>query len=149
MKWSGNNNYATPEYLYRALDMEFDFNLDPCPLNADFNPDTDQDGLKIDWTERRVFVNPPWSDIRPWILKGLESKARVVVFLVPARTDTEWFHILAQHGAELRFFRKRVHFIRDGVSANPTDGTLVAIVYPKREQDGSNFVGFPTEPVQT
>lgn len=133
MKWSGNNNYATPEYLYQALHMEFDFDLDPCPLNPEFDPQVHVDGLKLDWTDRRVFVNPPWSDILPWIQKGLDSKARLVVYLVPARTDTEWFHLLKQHGAELRLFRKRVHFIREGLSANPTDGTLVAIIYPKRE----------------
>ena len=119
--------------------MEFDFDLDPCPLNPEFVPSLFPDGLKLDWTDKRVFVNPPWSDILPWVLKGLLSKARVVVYVVPARTDTEWFHCLKQHGAELRLFRKRVHFIRDGVSANPTDGTLVAIVYPKRELDGDKI----------
>lgn len=136
MKWSGNNNYATPEYLFQALNMEFDFDLDPCPLNPEFDASKHEDGLKLDWTDRRVFVNPPWSDIGPWILKGFSSRARVVVYVVPARTDTEWFHVLRQHGAEMRLFRKRVHFIRDGVSANPTDGTLVAIIYPKREPNG-------------
>lgn len=133
MKWSGNNNYATPDYLFQALNTEFDFDLDPCPLNSQFDPEKDSDGLKLDWTDKRVFVNPPWSDIGPWVLKGLSSGARVVVYVVPARTDTEWFHVLKQHGAELRLFRKRVHFIREGLSANPTDGTLVAIIYPKRE----------------
>jgi len=136
LHFSGNNNYATPEYLYQALHMEFDFNLDPCPLNAVFNPEVDVDGLKLDWTDKRVFVNPPWSSITPWVQKGLNSKAQVVVYVVPARTDTQWFCDLKYSGAELRLFRKRVHFIREGVSANPTDGTLVAIVYPKRELDG-------------
>lgn len=116
--------------------MEFDFDLDPCPLNAQFDPTKHQDGLKLDWSNRRVFCNPPWSDIASWVVKGLESQAAVVVYVVPARTDTAWFHMLRHRGVELRLFRKRVHFVRDGVSANPTDGTLVAIVYPKREPDG-------------
>jgi hypothetical protein len=113
--------------------MEFDFDLDPCPLNPEFDPEKHPDGLKMDWSDKRVFCNPPWSDIMPWVLKGLLSKARVVVFVVPARTDTEWFHLLKYEGAEMRLFRKRVHFIREGVGANPTDGTLVAVAYPRRE----------------
>lgn len=127
MKWSGNNNYATPDWLYKALDMEFAFDLDPCPLNPDWDPEFSQDGLKLDWDGRRVFCNPPWSDITPWVEKAYSSRA-LVVFLVPARTDTTWFHMLVNCGASLRFFRKRVHFVREGVAANPTDGTLVAIV---------------------
>lgn len=127
IRWSGNNNYATPDYLYRALDMEFQFDLDPCPLNAEFDPSAHPDGLKLDWDGHRVFCNPPWSDITPWVEKAYKSRC-LTVFLVPARTDTTWFHILRNSPAELRFFRRRVHFVREGVEANPTDGTLVAIV---------------------
>lgn len=123
MQWSGNDNYATPEFMRKALEREFGVTLDPCPLN----PLPDTDGLKFDWTGQVVFVNPPWSDIEPWVDKAFASKC-LTVFLLPARTDTRWFHKLANGKAELRFFRKRVHFIRDGVNKNPTDGTLVAIV---------------------
>jgi hypothetical protein len=133
-RWSHNDNYMTPPYLYEALDMEFEFDLDPCPLNPDFDPAIHQDGLKLDWDGRRVFCNPPWSDITPWVKKAFESKA-VVAFLLSARTDTRWFHLLKDSGAEIRLFRKRVHFLRDGVDANPTDGTMVAIV---RRLNGGN-----------
>jgi PAS domain-containing protein len=126
--WSGNNNYATPDYLYQALDMEFGFDLDPCPLNADFDPEFDQDGLKLNWDGRRVFCNPPWSDITPWVQKAYESRA-LVVFLLPSRSDTAWFHLLQDSGAELRFFRKRIRFIRNGQVANsPADGAVIAVV---------------------
>jgi hypothetical protein len=129
MKWSGNNNYATPGYLYKALDDEFGFDLDPCPLNKDFDPAVHRDGLKLHWDGRRVFCNPPWSDILPWVEKAYGSRA-LVVFLLPARTDTPWYHLLKDSGAEIRLFRKRVHFLRDGIGGNkaPTDGTMVAVV---------------------
>jgi DNA N-6-adenine-methyltransferase (Dam) len=123
MTWSHNDNYATPDWLYKALEREFGLDFDPCPLN----PVPDVDGLKLDWTGKNVFCNPPWSAIAPWIEKALNSRC-LTVFLVPARTDTGWFHRLKDAGAELRFFRKRVHFVTEGVACNPTDGTLVAIV---------------------
>jgi hypothetical protein len=122
-KWSGNDNYKTPDFLYEALDKEFGITLDPCPLN----PEPDVDGLELDWTDETVFCNPPWSDITPWVKKALDSDC-LTVFVLPARTDTEWYHTLARRHADLRLFRKRVNFIREGGSASPTDGTLVAIV---------------------
>ena len=133
MKWSGHDSYATPDYLYKSLDMEFGFNLDPCPLNEHWTVD----GLELDWTGRRVFCNPPWSNITPWVVKAFNSSAEIVVFLLPARTDTGWFHMLSARGAEIRLFRKRVHFIRDaslGITANPTDGTMVAVVRGVKEK---------------
>lgn len=128
LKWSHHNSYSTPQYLYDALNVEFGFNLDPCPLS----PNAILNGLEISWDNQRVFVNPPWSDVMPWVRKALDSKAEIVVFVLPARTDTPWFHTLKDNGAEIRLFRKRVHFLKDGVGGNkmPTDGTMVAIVKP-------------------
>lgn len=124
MKWSGNDNYATPDYLHAALEREFGLDFDPCPLK----PVPDQDGLALDWTGKNVFVNPPWSDILPWIQKAFASRC-LAVFVLPARTDTEWFHLLYRDPrVEIRFFRKRVHFVREGIKCNPSDGTMLAIV---------------------
>jgi hypothetical protein len=130
MKWSRNNNYSTPEYIYQALNMEFGFDdFDPCPLDPDWNPILSIDGLKLDWNNLRIFCNPPWSDITPWIEKAYASNA-LTVFLLPARTDTEWFARLVSSPAntEVRLFRKRVKFIRGEEKPNPTDGTMVAII---------------------
>lgn len=134
MRWSGNDNYQTPEFLYQALEREFGLSLDPCPLN----PEPEKDGLAMDWTGETVFCNPPWSDIQPWVDKALVSNC-LTVFVLPARTDTAWFQKLANSGAELRFFRKRVHFIRETVKKNPTDGTLVAIVRNVQKQTGGEY----------
>lgn len=127
IKWSGNDNYSTPGYLLGALDHEFGFDLDPCPLA----PEPEVDGLGLDWSGRRVFLNPPWSRISPWVDKALESGAEVVVMVLPARTDTGWFHRLKDRGAEIRLFRKRMKFVRGGVQTRgATDGTLVAVLRP-------------------
>jgi hypothetical protein len=130
MKWKGNDSYQTPESLYQALDMEFAFNLDPCPLNVEFDPSIHSDGLALDWTDKRVFCNPPWSTITPWVDKAFTSRC-LTVFLLPARTDTAWFQRLLHVRADMRFFKRRVRFMRyDGtrMSNLGINGTMVAVL---------------------
>lgn len=61
---SASDHWATPREVYDALDFEFNFNYDPCPLHAD-------GGLDNSWGTCN-FVNPPYSKIKDWIKKGYE-----------------------------------------------------------------------------
>lgn len=104
---SASNRWATPGDVYAALDSEFSFDFDPCPLNGD------SDGLATlfcAWSGKRVFCNPPYGPgIKNWLQRGLE--ADVAVFLIPARTDTRWFHdIVLPNAKEIRFLRGRLKF---------------------------------------
>ena len=146
VKWSGHDSFATPPHLRQALTEEFGCNFDPCPLNPEFDPTNDVDGLAISWDGKRVFCNPPWSNITPWVEKSFGSKALIIVFILPARTDTEWFHILKDRGAELRLFRKRVHFLKNGdksLKVSPVDGTLVAVVRPFIQKAAAEWATLP------
>ena len=84
-----SDDWSTPKDLYEALNEEFHFTFDPCPLRSEF------DGLDIPWIGS-IFVNPPYSNIKSFLSKGAnelhEGNAKVIVYLVPARTDTKWFH---------------------------------------------------------
>lgn len=98
---------ATPPEVYAALDVEFGFTLDPCPLDPApvlglFS------GLARPWAGERVFCNPPYSDIPSWIARGRE--ADVAVFLLPVRSDLNWWHDHAMHADEVRFIRRRLRF---------------------------------------
>lgn len=97
-------HWPTPRSLYQALNTEFSFDLDPCPLDAK------EDGLTMSWKGRRVFCNPPYGPgIRPFLDKAHE--ADVAVFLIPARTDVLWFHEVVLPGArEIRFIKGRLRF---------------------------------------
>ena len=105
--------WETPQDLFDKLNEEFHFDLDVCatPENAKcerfFTPD--MDGLKQEW--RGVcWCNPPYGrEIAKWVKKAAESNATTVM-LVPARTDSPWFHdcILGKH--EVRFVRGRLRF---------------------------------------
>jgi site-specific DNA-methyltransferase (adenine-specific) len=104
---SATDRWATPAETYKALDAEFGFNFDPCPL------DGQGDGLLplfTAWRGKRVFCNPPYGPgIGDWLKRGLE--AELAVFLLPARTDTRWFHEVALPNArEIRFLRGRLKF---------------------------------------
>ena len=103
---SNTDDWSTPVDLYNKLNKEFNFNYDPCPLHADF------DGLETDWKER-VFVNPPYSNVKDFLIKAheeLRKKSEVIVFLVPSRTDVKWFHEYVYHKASLRFIKGRLKF---------------------------------------
>lgn len=103
---SQRGNWKTPKALYQALDAEFNFDFDPCPPNPKF------DGLNIEW--RTVnFVNPPYGkDMYKWIEKGYNEFlfGKAVVFLIPSRTDTAWWHDYVMRATEIRFIRGRLKF---------------------------------------
>lgn len=101
------DRWATPPDIYAKLDAEFHFDLDPCPL------DGDRDGLSplfTEWKGKRVFCNPLYGPgIGKWLMRGLE--ADIAVFLIPARTDTRWFHeICLPFAREIRFIKGRLKF---------------------------------------
>ena len=99
-------DWKTPKYLYDELNKEFGFDFDPCPSNPNF------DGLSIEWGQRN-FVNPPYGNqIKYWIKKGYEEyqKGKVVVFLIPSRTDTQYWHQYIMKADEIRFIQGRLKF---------------------------------------
>ena len=99
-------DWKTPRALYQALDAEFRFDYDPCPIKPKI------DGLESEWGGVN-FVNPPYGkEITRWIQKGYQenSKGKTVVFLIPSRTDTRWFHDYIMKADEIRFIRGRLRF---------------------------------------
>jgi phage N-6-adenine-methyltransferase len=122
-----SDSWRTPAKLYADLDAEFGFTLDPCPLDREATagaPLWGKDGLARSWRGKRVFCNPPYSDIGPWLAKARE--AEVAVFLVPSRTDTRWWHEHAVNADEVRFIRGRLTF--EG-APNPAPFASAILVY--------------------
>jgi hypothetical protein len=99
-------DWKTPKSVYQILDAEFHFDFDPCPTDPDF------DGLDIEWGNRN-FVNPPYGrELPKWIQKGYDEwqKGRMIVFLIPSRTDTKWWHDYCMKATEIRFIKGRLKF---------------------------------------
>ena len=126
--------WETPQDLFDELDAEFGFDLDVCalPENAKcehfYTPESD--ALWQDW--RGVcWMNPPYGrQIGRWIQKAYESslEGATVVCLVPARTDTAWWHDYCMKG-EIRFLRGRVHFWKDGRPIDPAPFPSAVVVF--------------------
>ncbi|MCK5022776.1 MAG: adenine methyltransferase [Candidatus Aenigmarchaeota archaeon] len=110
--------WETPQEFFNELNKEFNFTLDPCatPETAKckkFYTEKD-DGLKKDWGGDTVFCNPPYgSAIKHWVKKCHDEAKKfntTVVMLIPARTDTIYFHEYIYHKAKLRFIKGRLKF---------------------------------------
>ncbi len=128
---SDKTEWETPEDLYRELDEEFNFILDPCATMFNskclFYLDKEKDGLSTCWVDylnnlmpgiplTSAFVNPPYGRriTEKWVLKAwLESKQHkiTVVMLLPSRTDQWWFREICLKYGEVRFLPKRVKFV--------------------------------------
>ena len=112
---SNSNEWATPQDFFDALDKEFNFTLDPCATKENakcvkFYTQEDN-GLIQSWDNEIVFCNPPYGrEIKHWVKKASEATGGVVVLLIPARTDTTYFHDHIYNKSEIRFIRGRLKF---------------------------------------
>lgn len=130
---SKNEVWATPQDFYDKLNEEFRFTLDPCALpdNAKcdkFYTPTDN-GLTKSWGGEIVYCNPPYGKtIYSWVEKCYnEARNATVVALLPARTDTRWFHnFIYGKAREVRFVKGRLKF---GGSANSAPFPSMVVVF--------------------
>lgn len=110
---SKTDMWETPQWLFDELDNEFHFTIDVCatPENAkcDRFISPEQDGLSQEWGGC-CWCNPPYGrQIGKWVEKAAKSNATVVM-LLPARTDTKWFHDYCLPFGEVRFIKGRLKF---------------------------------------
>jgi len=126
--------WATPQSFFDDLDSEFGFELDVCalPSNAKceryFTPA--DDGLSQTWSGV-CWMNPPYGkEIGLWMRKAYLSSRQgaTVVCLVPARTDTRWWHDYAMRG-QIRFIKGRLKF--GDAKANAPFPSAVVIFQPE------------------
>jgi len=131
MMSSNTYEWETPLDLFDKLNAEFHFDLDPCATHENKKCLTfftiDDDGLEQEWFGS-VFMNPPYGNlIAKWIEKAfLESQKvsiRSVVCLLPARTDTRWFHDYCMLANEIRFIKGRLRF--SGMDPAPFPSMIV------------------------
>ena len=112
---SNSEEWETPQDLFDKLNKEFLFTLDVAASHKNakcpFYLTKEKDGLKHKWIGG-VWCNPPYGrEIGKWVKKCSEYEG-LSVMLIPARTDTKWFHDYIYHNprAEIRFLKGRLHF---------------------------------------
>ena len=134
---SQTGEWETPQDFFDKLNWRYGpFTLDPCAT-----PDTakcrrfftkEDDGLEQDWGGFTVFVNPPYGKgIGKWLKKGYESGCQPdtkVVMLIPARTDTKYWHDYVMRASEVYFVKGRLKF---GGSLNSAPFPSAVVVFEK------------------
>jgi phage N-6-adenine-methyltransferase len=129
--------WATPQDLFDRLNAQYDFELDVCatPENAKCARyfTKDMDGLSQEWSGR-CWMNPPYGrGVGVWVEKAYRAsvKGATVVCLLPARTDTKWFHDYCLPHGKIEFLRGRLKF---GGSANAAPFPSMLVVFEIRER---------------
>ena len=114
---SKSDEWGTPQAFFDKLNMIYNFTLDPCATagNAKCNKfyTMEEDGLKQDWQGETVFVNPPYSKIKDWVVKCRNESLKpgtTVVMLIPSRTDTRWWHQHCMAAHQIFFVKGRLKF---------------------------------------
>ena len=133
---SATDEWTTPKDLFDELNSEFTFSLDVASTDdnalCEVHYTKDDDGLSQEWTGA-VWCNPPYGrEIGKWIAKAASThEGGVVVCLVPARTDTSWWHDYAIKASEIRFIRGRLRF---GDSKNCAPFPSAILVFDDRQK---------------
>ena len=129
---------CTPQQFFDDLNAEFSFVADVAATEENkkapicYTPEND--GLKNSWQfGGAVFCNPPYGkEIGKWVKKAYEEacKGATVVLLIPARTDTGYFHDYIYGKAEIRFVRGRIKFAdQNGIAKFNAPFPSMVVIY--------------------
>ena len=140
---SKTDQWSTPQYFYDKLNEEFGFTLDPCADENNHKCEKyftkEQNGLLQEWGGETVFCNPPYGrEINKWVEKSfMESKKEdtIVVMLIPARTDTKYFHEYIYNKSEIRFIKGRLKF---GNSKNSAPFPSMIVIFKRKDRKCKN-----------
>lgn len=137
---SGRDDWTTPPELFKRLDEQFRFVQDVAAdasntLCASFIP-KEMDAFKTPWRSP-AFCNPPYGrGIFEWVKRAdrMMKENVLSVLLLPASTDTQWFHLAARYAQEIRLLKGRLIFgnvrAKDGsVGVQPATFPSAIIVF--------------------
>ena len=144
---SPSDQYETPPDVFEAISKAFGpFNLDVCAQKSTAKCDTyfsieeGIDALGVYWNPNfdrtYAWMNPPYSNPRPWVEKALEQSrawGMRVVALLPADTSTRWYHLMQQSDHCILLHPPgRIRFWLDGKPAanSAKFGSVIAIFHP-------------------
>jgi len=111
---TGRQDWETPDEIFIPLHKEFKFNLDVCATAKNKKVKNylsrKVDALSKEW-KGTCWMNPPFGQQGKWVKKAYQEskKGNTIVCLLPARTNTCWWHDYAMKG-EVRFIKGRPKF---------------------------------------
>lgn len=137
---SKKEDWETPQKFFDELNKKYQFTYDlassdeNCKVDKHFTKE--DDSLVQNWDDLSgwLWCNPPYGkNIKNWIKKASESKANIVM-LIPARTDTSYWHDYIFGKAEIIFLRGRLKFEINGGSSNPAPFPSALVVFENRKE---------------
>ena len=139
---SEKQDWCTPQQFFDELDAEFHFVLDAAATHQNskckrcFTPE--DDGLiQNSDVGGAVYCNPPYGkEIGLWVKKAYEEaqKGTTIVMLIPARTDTKYFHEYIYHKAEIRFVKGRLKFTdENGTPKGTAPFPSMVVIYNRKD----------------
>jgi len=122
---SASSEWETPPEVFDPLNKEFGFTLDVCASAENYKCgryfDSTTDAFGEPWPHTDVcWMNPPYGrEIIHWVNHAycVGENGGKVVCLLPARTDTKWWHDYVMKAAEVRFIKGRIKFVGAPASA--------------------------------
>lgn len=129
-----NDEWATPPAFFDAWNRKLRFTVDGAASDANAKLprfwSRQDDALSLSWANERVWLNPPWSNVRPFVGKALSREADVCGLLLPARTDRPWHEELRQDDGVFLQYVGRVAFIdpESRGRTSPREGAMIAVV---------------------
>jgi len=141
----------TPSDFMESIYASFgSIDLDPC--GHPFSPviasqkyilANGDDGLRDAWFGEFVYVNPPFSDQLKWLRRAHEQwrlgNVATIACLVPARTDSTWFHETLRADADIYFLQGRLRFLDLRGSAQATPFSLMVVIFGANEEQKEKF----------
>ena len=121
-KTNAGDSWRTDKWILDLVGNAFD----PCPYQK--NKDMIICGLLMDWFDKssghnhHVFVNPPYSNPKPWVEKAIEEnkKGCFVVMLLKHDSSTKWFAMLQEAGAHFLWCSRRLYHQSNKPAAFPS-----------------------------
>lgn len=133
---SDRQDWETPQEFFDKLDAVYHFTLDVCATKenakCEFYYSPQDNGLEMPWSFEYIkevcWLNPPYGrEIGRWVKKAYEEAQSfncVVVALLPARTDTAWWHDYVMKAQQIYLIRGRLKFV-GGKSCAPFPSAVV------------------------
>lgn len=139
---SERDDWETPQSLFDELDERFGFTVDCAASDANHKVDSyytiRDDALSKKWSGI-AFCNPPYGrEIHKWVKKAhdeAECGNATVVMLIPARTDTSYWHDYIFGKADVEFIRGRLKFEINGVAKDAAPFPSAIVIFKNSRKD--------------
>jgi len=142
---SEKNYWETPQDFFEDLNKNYDFSFDLAASKDNAKCDNffceEDDSLTKDWHELKgnLFLNPPYGrELKKWVKKAYEESLKktdgCIVLLIPARTDTSYWHDFIFGKAQIKFLRGRLKFELNGEAKDSAPFPSAIVIYGKNKE---------------